>query len=356
MKILHIGDLHNGVKDDDPWHENIVEHAIDQAIAYSKANGITQWLQSGDFFDVRKAVTQRTMEFVRTRITPKLKKAGIICYVIVGNHDMNKKDRIHPNSVTEILGKDDTYIVIDKPTTVNFEGLDYDLIPWLCKENANEIFEFIKKSDSPWCLGHWELNGFYFYKNIPSSGYSADFLKKYEKVVSGHFHTQSDGGNVHYIGTPYTITAGDEDEPRGFWELDTETKEFTFIPNEKTWHVRLQYPGVTTEQIRAAEGCSVRLIATEVDAGLTKVEHLLSRVVHDLRTINKAVKVEVDTSLDISDDGETLNIASMDISEGGSMTIMGLFNETVMNSAIDQIDKDSIIMMANELYAEATAS
>lgn len=355
MKILHFGDLHNGVKDDDPWHEDIAEHAIDQAIEYSKKHGITQWIQTGDFFDVRKAVSQQTMNFVRKRITPKLKAAGITCFVIVGNHDMQKKDRIHPNSVTEILGKDDVYVVIDEPTTVNFEGLDYDLIPWMCKENASDIFEFIKKSDSPWCLGHWELNGFYFYKNIPSSGYSADFLKKYEKVVSGHFHTQSGGGNIHYIGTPYTITAGDEDDPRGFWILDTETRDFDFIPNAKTWHKRLTYPGVTTEEIRACCGCSVRLIANVVDAGLTKVEFLLSRIVHDLRTINKAVKVEVDTSTDITDDGETLNVQAVSISDGPT-TIMGLFAESVNNSAIDTFHKQSIIMMANELYAEAISS
>lgn len=354
MKVLHLGDLHNGVKEDDPWHENIVEHAIDQAIAYSKANGITQWVQSGDFFDVRKAVSQRTMNFVRTRITKKLKEAGITCFVIVGNHDMQKKDRIHPNSVTEILGKDDVYVVIDTPTTVNFEGLDYDLIPWLCKENSDEIFEFVKNSQSPWCLGHWELTGFYFYKNIPSSGYSSDFLKKYEKVVSGHFHTQSDGGNVHYIGTPYTITAGDEDDPRGFWELDTETRAFTFIPNEKTWHQRLVYPGVTPEQIKNTTNCSVRLIALEVDAGLTKVEHLISRVAHDLRTINKANKVNVDSSIPTTDTDPTVEISfSTDVVEIKNVSMMALLESHVEKSTLDAADKLAIIEMSKELYHEA---
>ncbi|QBX32730.1 endonuclease subunit [Aeromonas phage Asfd_1] len=359
MKILHLGDLHNGVKDDDPWHEDIVEHAIVQAVEYSKANGITQWIQSGDFFDVRKAVSQKTMHFVRTRITPKLKEAGITCFVIIGNHDMQKKDMIHPNSVTEILGKDDTYVVIDEPTTINFDGLDYDLIPWMCKENAADIFEFIKKSESPWCIGHWELAGFYFYKNIPSSGYSSDFLNGYEKVVSGHFHTQSDGGNIHYIGTPYTITAGDEDEPRGFWELDTDTRQFVFIPNQKTWHKRLVYPGVTPAMIRECAGCSVRLIANEVDAGLTKVEHLLSRVCHDLRTINKATKVTVDSSIDISDDGETLNITNIDVSDVAEIknkSIMALLENQVEKSELAVDDKQAVIGMAWELYNEAQLS
>lgn len=354
MKLLFLGDLHCGVKDDDPWHEEIIEKAVDQAVEYSKANGITQWIQTGDYFDVRKSVSQRTMHFVRTRITPKLKKAGIICFVDLGNHDMHYKDRTQPNSIREILGKDDTYVIIDEPTTINFDGLDIDIIPWLCKENSNTIFDFIKKSQSPWCVGHWELNGFYFYKNIPSSGYSADFLKGYEKVVSGHFHTQSDGGNVHYIGTPYTITAGDEDEPRGFWELDTSTKEFTFIPNEKTWHARLNYPGVTPAEIKNYAGCSVRLVATEVDAGLTKVEHLLSRVVHDLRTINKAIKVEVDSSSDITDDGTEIKIELLNSS--GPKSIMVLFTESILNSSLDDDDKDAIVGMANELYAEANVS
>lgn len=355
MKLLILGDLHCGVKDDDPWHENIIERAIDQAIEYSKMNGIKQWIQTGDWFDVRKAVTQRTMHFVRTRLTPKLRRAGITCFVVVGNHDMHLKDRIHPNSVTEILGNDDTYVVIDAPTTVNFDGLDIDLIPWLCKENAQDIFGFIDRSTSSMCVGHWELSGFYFYKNIPSSGYSSDFLKKYDRVISGHFHTQSEGGNVHYVGTPYTITAGDEDEPRGFWELDTQTKVFTFIPNEKTWHVRLAYPGIKPGDIKQYAGCSVRLIATEVDAGLIKVEHLLSKVVHDLRTINKAIVVEVDSGLDISDEGETIPEAPTDSDEIVLKSIMVLFEQTVMKSGIADEDKEAIIRIGRELHTEALA-
>ena len=37
MKTLFLGDLHIGVKEDDPWHENIILSSIEQAIAYSKA-------------------------------------------------------------------------------------------------------------------------------------------------------------------------------------------------------------------------------------------------------------------------------------------------------------------------------
>ena len=97
------------------------------------------------------------------------------------------------------------------------------------------------------------------------------------------------------------------------------------------------------------------MIANEVDEGLTKVEFLLSKIVHDLRTINKSAKIEVDSSSDITDDGETLTVSSMDTS-GSSMTIMGLFAESVANSSIGAEHKEAIVIMANELYAEAIAS
>ncbi|MFP9166840.1 hypothetical protein ACLI1Y_15840, partial [Enterococcus faecalis] len=169
-----------------------------------------------DIFDVRKAITHKTMEFAR-EIVQTLDDAGITLHTIVGNHDLHYKNVMHPNASTELLAKYPNVKVYDKPTTVDFDGCLIDLIPWMCEENTGEILEHIKTSSASFCVGHWELNGFYFYKGMKSHGLEPDFLKTYKEVWSGHFHTISEAANVRYIGTPWTLTAGDENDPRGFW-------------------------------------------------------------------------------------------------------------------------------------------
>lgn len=338
MKILNLGDWHLGVKADDEWVQSIQLDGIKQAIEYSKKNGITTWIQYGDIFDVRKAITHKTMEFAR-EIVQMLDDAGITLHTVVGNHDMHFKNTLTPNASTELLAKYPNVKVYDKPTTVDFDGCLIDLIPWMCEENTGEILEHIKTSSASFCVGHWELNGFYFYKGMKSHGLEPDFLKTYKEVWSGHFHTISEAANVRYIGTPWTLTAGDENDPRGFWMFDTETERMEFIPNNTTWHRRIHYPFKGKIDYKDFTNLSVRVIVTEVDKNLTKFESELEKVVHSLRVVSK-----IDNSAE-SDDSEEVEVQSL-------QTLMEEYINAIPD--ITDSDREALIQYANQLYVEAT--
>lgn len=338
MKILNLGDWHLGVKADDEWVQSIQLDGIKQAIEYSKKNGITTWIQYGDIFDVRKAITHKTMEFAR-EIVQMLDDAGITLHTVVGNHDMHFKNTLTPNASTELLAKYPNVKVYDKPTTVDFDGCLIDLIPWMCEENTGEILEHIKTSSASFCVGHWELNGFYFYKGMKSHGLEPDFLKTYKEVWSGHFHTISEAANVRYIGTPWTLTAGDENDPRGFWMFDTETERMEFIPNNTTWHRRIHYPFKGKIDYKDFTNLSVRVIVTEVDKNLTKFESELEKVVHSLRVVSK-----IDNSVE-SDDSEEVEVQSL-------QTLMEEYINAIPD--ITNSDREALIQYANQLYVEAT--
>ncbi|MBJ0221234.1 metallophosphoesterase [Escherichia coli] len=338
MKILNLGDWHLGVKADDEWVQSIQLDGIKQAIEYSKKNGITTWIQYGDIFDVRKAITHKTMEFAR-EIVQMLDDAGITLHTVVGNHDMHFKNTLTPNASTELLAKYPNVKVYDKPTTVDFDGCLIDLIPWMCEENTGEILEHIKTSSASFCVGHWELNGFYFYKGMKSHGLEPDFLKTYKEVWSGHFHTISEAANVRYIGTPWTLTAGDENDPRGFWMFDTETERMEFIPNNTTWHRRIHYPFKGKIDYKDFTNLSVRVIVTEVDKNLTKFESELEKVVHSLRVVSK-----IDNSVE-SDDSEEVEVQSL-------QTLMEEYINAIPD--ITDSDREAFIQYANQLYVEAT--
>lgn len=338
MKILNLGDWHLGVKADDEWVQSIQLDGIKQAIEYSKKNEITTWIQYGDIFDVRKAITHKTMEFAR-EIVQMLDDAGITLHTVVGNHDMHFKNTLTPNASTELLAKYPNVKVYDKPTTVDFDGCLIDLIPWMCEENTGEILEHIKTSSASFCVGHWELNGFYFYKGMKSHGLEPDFLKTYKEVWSGHFHTISEAANVRYIGTPWTLTAGDENDPRGFWMFDTETERMEFIPNNTTWHRRIHYPFKGKIDYKDFTNLSVRVIVTEVDKNLTKFESELEKVVHSLRVVSK-----IDNSVE-SDDSEEVEVQSL-------QTLMEEYINAIPD--ITDSDREALIQYANQLYVEAT--
>lgn len=281
--VLIVGDIHAGVSGDSPWHQHIISDAWDQIISYCVLNNIKYIIQTGDMFDVQKAVTQVTMNFVNN-ICEKLNKHDITMFVLVGNHDMHFKSVIYPNSCTELLTKHENIIVVSEPMKIKCNDAYIDLIPWLCDENKERIFKFIAESESQYCVGHWELTGFYFYKGLPSTGMESDFLKRYDKVYSGHFHTMSNSANVQYVGTPITLTRNDDNDTRGFWAFNPNDGSESFIPNHTTWHKRIDYPSSQEINVKDYKNLSVRLVITDKTKESDKLESQLEKVVYELKT------------------------------------------------------------------------
>ena len=62
-------------------------------------------------------------------------------------------------------------------------------------------------------------------------GLESGQFKRFEKVISGHFHKKSDDGHIYYLGTQYEIMWSDYNCPKGFHIFDTETRELERIEN-----------------------------------------------------------------------------------------------------------------------------
>lgn len=330
---LHLGDLHLGISQDSEWHQNLQRELIDQALEYSIENGITEWISYGDVFDVRKAITHKTMEFSR-EIIENLIKNNINITIIVGNHDLHFRNKIHPNAVTELLGKYSNVTVVDKPMTLDHDFVKIDLFPWMCEENTSLILDFIKNTSSEMAIGHFELNGFFFYKGVKSTGIDSNFLSKYKQVYSGHFHTISESGNIKYIGTPYSLTAGDENDIRGFYHLTDQG--FKFIQNNTTWHQKLYYPDDKDINPEDLKNCSVRVFIKETDKDFDKFQTALEKSVNSLRFVS-TIKKETDKETEQSE----------------LKTTLGLFTDEINKMDIDQETKDQLLVITSDLYKEA---
>ena len=242
MKICLLGDTHFGVRNDSKTFHNYYKKFYEMFFEYMDNNKIEQIIQLGDLFDRRKYINFLTLSESKKYFFDRIENKGIRLISLLGNHDIFWKESLSVNS-PELLLQNYNYIEIaHNPTTIKCDGVSIDIIPWICKENEQDVFEFVKNSKSKICMGHFELSGFEMMKGVPNhDGIDGMFLSKYEKVFSGHYHTSSSKGNITYLGTPYELMWSDYNDPKGFYILDTNTLDLEFIKNSFLMFDKIYY-------------------------------------------------------------------------------------------------------------------
>lgn len=260
MKIIIIGDVHAGhSKSSDIFHDYF-EKSFEYIFDYAKINNIKTIIQTGDLFDYRREVHFNTLHRANQYFLNPI--ANYDFYAVSGNHDSLFKNTNHINSLRLLLRSGT--IVDMTPKTFNFEGLSIDLYPWINANNQEVCIEFAKNSKSKIAIGHFEFACFPLSPgNEAETGMDHRIFKNYEKVISGHYHTQSTKDNVQYTGTPYELTWVDCNDPKGFWVLDTETLELKFIKNPHTLFLRIDYVEGMKYDFSLATGKYVKIISVE---------------------------------------------------------------------------------------------
>lgn len=243
MKIVLLGDTHFGVRNDSKSFHSYYQKFYDEVFfPYIDENKIEYVLQLGDLFDRRKYINFLTLSESKKYFFDRIENKGIRLISLLGNHDIFWKESLSVNS-PELLLQSYNYIdIIQQPSTIKCAGLSIDMIPWICKENESKVAEFINNTKSKICIGHFEISGCTLMPGVESpEGIDIGLFKKYNKVFSGHFHTQSIKDNVQYVGTPYQLMWSDYNDPRGFHVFDTDTLETTFIKNPNEIFVKYYY-------------------------------------------------------------------------------------------------------------------
>lgn len=195
-------------------------------------NNIKEVVQLGDLFDRRKFINFNSLYLSRKYFFEKCERLGIRLHVLIGNHDVAYKNTLEVNSPSLLLNEYHNIEIYEEFDTVEFDGIEVDIVPWICDDNQEKIFSQMKESKSQICFGHFEIDGFEMDRgNIHHGGLDRKALSKYDVVLSGHFHHKSNGDNITYVGTPYEMTWSDYNDPKGFHIFDTEKREIEFIRN-----------------------------------------------------------------------------------------------------------------------------
>lgn len=247
-QIAILGDTHFGVRGDSPQFHKYFQKFYDNVFfPYLEKNNIEHVIQLGDVFDRRKYVNFHTLHASKKYFFDAL-NAKHKSWLLVGNHDTYYKNTNEVNSPGLLLNNYNNINRIGGPYETSFNGISILMIPWICQDNYVEVMNAMNISKSQICVGHFEINGFEMYKgSVCDEGLNRDIFSKFDLVISGHFHTRSKHGNIVYTGTPYEMTWSDFNDPKGFYILDTNTRELTFIENPYTMFNRVFYDDLNKE-------------------------------------------------------------------------------------------------------------
>jgi DNA repair exonuclease SbcCD nuclease subunit len=243
-------------------------------------------------------------------------------HIIIGNHDTFYKNTNSVNAVEELywLNNNERFKWYDSATEVEFGGCKILFLPWICSENREETMKLISSTDATIAFGHLEIAGFAMYKgSIAHDGQDPQDFSKFDMVCSGHYHTRSSSGNIHYLGSPCEYTWSDFNDMRGFHIFDTDTRQLTFIKNPISMFKKIFYndEDMTLEEIMEFETESYRdTIVKVVVKNKTNpywfdcfIEKLESSGVVDLQVVEDHMNLNLEDDQDIVDEAEgTLEI------------------------------------------------
>jgi predicted phosphodiesterase len=350
MKIALLNDSHFGVRNDSPAFMEYQNRFYDELFfPYLKENNIKSLVHLGDVVDRRKFINFNTAHNFQQKFWRRLWDMKIDTHIILGNHDTYYKNTNEVNAMQQLIttfdGKSEPWIY-SSPKEMIFDGLKILLVPWICDDNYEESVNMIQNSTAQICMGHLEVKGFEMHKGFFNDhGLEKNLFKRFEKVISGHFHKKSDDGQIYYCGTQYEMTWNDYKCPKGFHVFDTQTRELTRVPNPLRMFRKIYYDDkqkdYSKEDVSKYDNTHIKIFVTNKSDN-----NMFESFVNKLHTeINSHELTIID-----EDTSDITASVREDILDQGEDTL------TFLGNYVEQIDTDldraKLKQFINNLYKE----
>lgn len=345
-KIVILGDTHFGCHNSSAIHHGYMKKFYDDFFKFIDENNIKHIVQLGDLFDVRKHINTWSLQFFRKNFLEPIIERNLDVWVLVGNHDIYYRESISVSSVEEILLPYDNWFHIVKDTgDYEIAGESFLFVPWVCKENDDDVAKALKASNSDYCAGHFEFDGFELFRGqMAKSHYKHSGYKKFKQVFSGHYHAMSSRDNVVYTGTPYELTWQDSGTVKGFFVL--EDGVLTFQENPHKLYVTLTVDSETTIE---ADHVTDKILKVKL-AGPWEpkerealIDNLYSMKPHDIKIVNGHALVENTEEVDSSKYQTYVGVDEM-------------ISDYVSNITVnEQLDKDRLKHVLLDILNDATS-
>jgi len=244
LKFATLNDTHCGIRNSSDIFIDYQERFYNEVFfPYLNENNIKHIVHLGDYYEHRRFINFKALNSNRKVFLERLRKDKITMDIVPGNHDTYYKNTNELNSLKELLGHYMNEVnIVQQAKVLDYDGLKFALVPWICQDNEEEINEFLINCKADVVGGHFELNGFDMLRGVPCThGMSADNLRRFELVLSGHYHCKSNQGNIHYLGSQMEFFWNDAHDDKFFHVFDTDTRELTPVRNPLTLFHRIRY-------------------------------------------------------------------------------------------------------------------
>ena len=306
--------------------------------------GVTTIIDLGDTFDNRKSMDFNTFHRVKTNYFDRLKDYKV--HMLLGNHCTYYKNTNRINSPELLLEQYDNITIYSEPKHLKLGSKKFLMLPWINKENSDEVLGLLETSEADICCGHLELTGFEVTPGMKMDhGMDPTLFHRFQRVWSGHFHHKSKKGNVQYLGNPYQMYWNDYKDRRGFHIYDTESDKLKFVANPYEIFDKIFYDDTSVDYNKQDVSCYkdqyIKIVVNEkrdYQMFETLVDRLYNIGVHDVKVVETLVDEDDKTDIEISAK-DTL---------------------TLLNEYIDEVemsvDKSDLKGLMRTLYIESNAA
>ena len=241
MKIAIITDQHLDGRKGNLAFWNYFQKFYDEVFFPTlEKEGVRVVFDLGDTFDNRKSMDFNTFHRVRENYFERLKPYNV--HMLLGNHCTYYKNTNRINSPELLLDQYDNITIYSTPKHVKLGSKKFLMLPWINRENQDEVFGLLETSEAEICCGHLELTGFEVTPGMTMDhGMDPKLFHRFKRVWSGHFHHRSKKGNIQYLGNPYQMFWNDYKAVRGFHIFDTETDKLKFVENPYEIFAKVYY-------------------------------------------------------------------------------------------------------------------
>ena len=307
MKIALITDQHLDGRKGNLAFWNYFQKFYDEVFFPTlEKEGVRTIIDLGDTFDNRKSMDFNTFHRVRENYFERLKDYEV--HMLLGNHCTYYKNTNRINSPELLLEKYKNIRIYSEPKEVLLGGKVFLMLPWINKENQEDVFRRLETSEADNCCGHLELTGFEVTPGMKMDhGMDPNLFHRFNRVWSGHFHHKSKKGNIQYLGNPYQMFWNDYKDVRGFHIYDTNSDKLKYIKNPFEIFDKIFYDDTSVDynkqDVSSYKDKFVKIVIEEkrdYQMFETLVDRLYNVGVHDVKIVETLVNEDDDADIDVS--------------------------------------------------------
>jgi len=352
-RIFMISDTHLGCRSNSVVWFNIIEDYFFNFFIplvkkeYRKGDIL---FHLGDVFDNRQSINLAAQD-LGIRIFEELSKIFPEIHIIVGNHDIMKKNSNDISSV-DCLKYIPGVTVHKEPKILTYGGVKCLLMPWR-RDSAHEkeTLELIKDNvDYMFC--HTETQGVQTTqstKHLHEGGNDLNTFKRFKRVYSGHIHYRQEKGNFVLVGNPYQMTRSDRGNQKGIYILDLSTGDHKFIQNKRSpifirYYINDILERHMDEILAEIEGNFVDIFIPSNVLGKYNINKFMDFLDGCAKKIEPRIYDE-ENPIEIDDD-----IQSSDFI--GELNLMNISANFINSLSYDEDLKERLIKSVTDLYKE----